>query len=317
MSVLRSSALTTGTKILRAVIGTTIGFVIGAVLIMILGVDPTVLWMLLPILVFASAYVQQVASFAAAQAAFTMMVLVTFNLIVPTGWQVGLVRIEDVAVGALAGFVVSVMLWPRGAAASVNATIDSARETFSAYLRTAVRRVTRGASEAVDDDLSALEQDALAAWRTVDDAVRQYLSESGGATDSRAPVVRASNRVMRMRSAADLIADIKWPAPLAAYPRAKAILEKHADAVCDRHAGTDLKSWPPISDDFVPALRAESTGDADERLARRASDADEPLARRASEDASIAAALPLVMVAASLGELELVYPVRPDAALAR
>jgi uncharacterized membrane protein YccC len=317
MSVLRSSALTTGTKIMRAVIGTTIGFVIGAVLIMILGVDPTVLWMLLPILVFASAYVQQVASFAAAQAAFTMMVLVTFNLIVPTGWQVGLVRIEDVAVGALAGFVVSVMLWPRGAAASVNATIDSARETFSAYLRTAVRRVTRGASEAVDDDLSALEQDALAAWRTVDDAVRQYLSESGGATDSRAPVVRASNRVMRMRSAADLIADIKWPAPLAAYPRAKAILEKHADAVCDRHAGTDLKSWPPISDDFVPALRAESTGDADERLARRASEADEPLARRASEDASIAAALPLVMVAASLGELELVYPVRPDAALAR
>jgi uncharacterized membrane protein YccC len=306
MSVLRSSALTTGTKIVRAVIGTTIGFVIGAVLIMILGVNPLVLWTLLPILVFASAYIQQVASFAAAQAAFTMMVLVAFNLIVPTGWQVGLVRIEDVAVGALAGFVVSVMLWPRGAAAAVNAAIDSARETFSGYLGAAVRRVTRGASEAVDDNVSALEQDALAASRTLDDALRQYLSESGGATDSRSPVVRASNRVTRMRSAADLIADVKWPPPLAAYPRAKAILEKHADAVCDRHAGTDLKTWPPISDDFVPALRAESTGDA-----------DEPLARRASEDASIAAALPLVMVAGSLGELELVYPARPDAALAR
>jgi hypothetical protein len=191
--------------------------------------------------------------------------------------------------------VVSVMMWPRGAAAAVNATVDSARVAFSAYLGAAVRRVTRGASEAVDDNVTSLEHNANVAWRTLDDAVRQYLSESGGATDSRAPVVRASNRVMRMRSAADLIADIKWPPPLAAYPRAKAILETHADAVCERHAGTDLKTWPPVSDDLVPALRAESTG-------------DEP---------AIAAALPLVMVAASLGELELVYPPTPDAALAR
>jgi uncharacterized membrane protein YccC len=286
MSVLRSSALTTGTKLLRAVTGTTIGFVIGALLITILGVDPPVLWLLLPVLVFASAYVQQVASFTAAQAAFTMMVLVTFNLIVPTGWRVGLVRVEDVVVGALAGLVVSVMLWPRGAAAAVNAAIDSARETFSRYLRAGVRRVTRGASEAVDDELTEFGHDGLAAWRTLDDAVRQYLSESGGATDSRAPIVHASNRVVRMRSVADLIADIKWPPPLTAYPRAKQILEAHADAVCARLAGHDDRTWPPISDDLVPALRAESTGD----------------------EAAVAAALPLVTVAANLGELELVYP---------
>ena len=292
MSVLRSSALTTGTKLLRAVIGTTIGFVIGALLITIVGVDPRVLWLLLPVLVFASAYVPEVASFTAAQAAFTMWVLVIFNLIVPTGWRVGLVRVEDVVVGALAGLVVSVMLWPRGAAASVNAAIDSACQAFSRYLRAAVRRVTRGASEAVDDEVTELEHDGLTAWRTLDDAVRQYLSESGGATDSRAPIVHASNRVTRMRSAADLIADIKWPPPLAAYPRAKQILETHADAVCARLAGNDDRTWPPISDDLIPALRAESTGD----------------------DAAVAAALPLVTVAANLGELELVYPAATSAA---
>jgi uncharacterized membrane protein YccC len=286
MSVLRSSALTTGTKLLRAVTGTTIGFVIGALLIKILGVDPAVLWLALPVLVFASAYVPEVASFTAAQAAFTMMVLVIFNLIIPTGWRVGLLRVEDVAVGALAGLVVAVMLWPRGATASVNATIDSARTTFSRYLRAGVRRVTRGASEAVDDELTELGHDGLAASRALDDAVRQYLSESGGATDSRAPIVHASNRVVRMRVAADLIADIKWPPPLTVYPRAKQILEAHTDAVCARLAGEDDRTWPPVSDDLVPALRAESTGD----------------------DAAVAAALPLVMVAASLGELELLYP---------
>jgi uncharacterized membrane protein YccC len=292
MSVLRSSALTTGTKMMRAMIGTTIGFVIGAVVIKIFGLSSVVLWMLLPVLVFASAYVQQVASFTAAQAAFTMMVLVNFNLIVPTGWRVGLVRVEDVVVGTLTGLVVAVMLWPRGATASVNAAISSAQAAFARYLHASVWRVTRGASEAVDDNVTALGHDATAAWRTLDDAVRQYLSESGGGADSRAPIVRELNPVMRMRSAADLIADITWPPPLTAYPRAKRVLEAHTDALC---GGSRHPARPPVSDDLVPALRAESTGD----------------------EAAIAAALPLVTVAANIGELELVAPPTSDAALAR
>jgi uncharacterized membrane protein YccC len=291
MSVLRSSALSTGTSTLRAVVGTTIGFVIGALLIWFIGVDPVVLWPLLPVLVFASAYVQVVASFTAAQAAFTMMVLVIFNLIVPTGWRVGLIRIEDVVIGALVGLVVSLLLWPRGATAAVNIQIDTARELFSRYLRAAVLRVTRGASEAVDDEVTALGHSSLGAWRKLDDAVRQYLSESGGATDSRAPVVRASNRVTRLRTAADLVADIPWPPPLSAYPRAKKILEAHTEAVCSRLAGHDTRMWHPVSDELIPALRAEATDCTQ----------------------AVAAALPLVTVGSILGELELLYP-RPLAA---
>lgn len=58
--------------------------------------------------------------------------------------------------------------------------------------------------------------------------------------------------------------------------------------MCDRLTGhEDPTSWKPISDELVLALRAESAGD----------------------DAAVAAALPLVTVAAYLGELELVYPV--------
>ena len=167
--------------------------------------------------------------------------------------------------------------------------IGSAQAAFTRYLHAAVYRVTRGASEAVDDNVTALGHDATAAWRTLDDAVRQYLSESGGATDSRAPIVRASNRVTQMRSAADLIADISSPPPVTAYSRAKAVIEAHSDALC-----TGDPALPPISDDLVPALRAESTGD----------------------EAAITAALPLVAATANVGELELVSPSTPDEALA-
>ncbi|WP_431234562.1 FUSC family protein [Mycolicibacterium psychrotolerans] len=286
LSVLRSSALTTGTTVVRAVIGTVIGFLIGAVVIELLGVDPIVLWVLLPMVAFGSAYVPEIGSFTATQAAFTMMVLIVFNLIVPSGWAVGLIRIEDVVVGASVGVVVSLLLWPRGVKTAVQQAIDAAREVGSRYLRAAVLRVTRGAFEQAENQVNALSHEALTVSRTLDDAVRQYLSENGGPTDSRAPVVRASSRAVRLRAAADLIADIV-PPPLAVYPRARAVLEAHAAAICSRFdgsGGTGLTA--PISDDLVPALRAEA----------------------GSDGLAVSAALPLVTAAANLGELELTYP---------
>ena len=286
LSVLRSSALTTGTRVIRAVVGTVIGFVIGAVFIELMGVDPPVLWVMLPLVAFGSAYVPEIASFVAGQAMFTMMVLIIFNLIVPTGWSVGLIRIEDVVVGALVGAVVSTLLWPRGATARVAETIDAAYSAGGRYLMAAVHRVTRGAFEEANDRVFALGHDALTATRTLDDAVRQYLSESGGSTDLRAPVIRASNRAIRLRAAAELIADVT-PPPLSAYPGVRRVLDAHARSIRDRVGGAQPEhDTGPISDDFVLALRADSD----------------------RSDLSVAAALPLVTVAASLGELELLYP---------
>jgi len=285
MSVLRSSALTTGTRVLRAVAGTAIGFVLGVIVIEVVGVDPAVMWMLLPFVAFGSAYVPEVASFIAGQAAFTMMVLINFNLIVPTGWQVGLIRVEDVVVGALVGVMVSVLLWPRGATATVSKAVDNAYAVGTQFLEAAVLRVTRGASEAATDRVIALSRSALEASRTLDDAVRQYLSENGGATDRRAPAVRSANRAIRLRAAAELIADVV-PPPLAVYPRTRDVLVAHADAVCARLTDEGAPSQTPISDDFVLALRSEATDDG----------------------LAVSAALPLTTVAANLGELELLYP---------
>ena len=286
MSVLRSSALTTGTRVVRAVTGTALGFLLGVVFIELMGVHPAVLWTALPLVAFGSAYVPEVASFVAGQAMFTMMVLIIFNVINPSGWQVGLVRVEDVVVGALVGVVVSLLLWPRGAAARVSRTVDAAIAAGATYLTVAVKRVTRGASESANDRVFALGHDAMTASRTLDDAVRQYLSESGGSTDQRAPVIRAANRAIRVRTTAELISDVV-PPPLTDYPWVRDVLEAHTAAVRERlHGRNPVRDLGPIGDDFVLALRAESDGG----------------------DLTIRAALPLVTVAANLGELELLYP---------
>ena len=173
--------------------------------------------------------------------------------------------------------------------------IGEAVSTASQYLQAAVRRVTRGASEETDHKLNALGYEALAASRIVDDAVRHYLLESDDSSDMPSPVVQAADRAIRLRIMAEVTADIATPPPRLAYPRAREVLEMHAGAVAERVAGVSDKSWPPISDEFVVALRAESSGD----------------------EAAVNAALPLVTVAANLGELELMYPSSAGAAMRR
>ncbi|HET6734085.1 MAG TPA: FUSC family protein, partial [Mycobacterium sp.] len=203
----------------------------------------------------------------------------------PTGWQVGLIRVEDVVVGALVGIVVSVLLWPRGATATVAKAIEDSRAVGAKFLKAAVLRVTRGASEEATDRVIALSHAALSASRTVDDAVRQYLSETGGKTDMRAPVVRAANRAIRVRAAAELIADIV-PPPFGVYPQTRGVLETHAEVICARVTGDTGQPLQSISDDFVLALRADAPED----------------------ELAVPAALPLTAAAANLGELELLYP---------
>ena len=288
LAVLRTSASTTRTTAVRAVAGTVIGFLAGAALIAVVGVNPVVLWSLLPVVTFGSTYVMRVGSFAASQAMFTMQVLIVFNLMRPTGWQIGLTRIEDVVLGALVGLVVSVLLWPGGAQSAVLRAFTRAVDACSAYLSAAVAAVTRGRNAVTDAAVAETGGEALTAARTHGDAIRVYLSETNGTIDP--GLLDIANRIPRLRTAADLIADIV-PPPAGTYPQTRKVLEDHTAALCARMRGDDGGPTADIGEEFVTTLRAEATFTG-----------------------AAAAALPLVTAAANIGELELIYPAGVGAA---
>ncbi len=77
-------------------------------------------------------------SFVAGQAAFTLALLVLFNLLVPVGWKLGLVRIEDVAIGGAVSLAVGMLFWPRGATNELSRALGSAYVDSSGYLAEAV-----------------------------------------------------------------------------------------------------------------------------------------------------------------------------------
>lgn len=201
MSVLRSSALGTGATILRALGGTVVGITVGGVTISLVGSDTNVLWAIFPFSVLLTAFAPRAISFLAGQAAFTAAVLILFDIIAPRGWQVGLVRIEDIAIGCGVSLVAGLLFWPRGAAAVV-------RDSAAAAYRTSIEYLSRAASALLDSEGEGYRQDealdragaeSLAANFRLDDAFRVYLAERSSAHVHLRPLGALVSGALRVR----------------------------------------------------------------------------------------------------------------------
>jgi uncharacterized membrane protein YccC len=245
LAVLRSNALGTGAIALRALVGTALGFVVGGVLLVGLGNHVNVLWIVLPFAVLLASYAPMRISFLAGQAAFTVLLAVLFNIVQPTGWRVGLVRIEDVAIGCGVSLVVGVLLWPRGAAPVVSVDLADAYRSGVAYLSSAVhaligRHATLG-QEAVSESAAAK---ATAASRRLDSAFRSYLAEQGTKLVHReelASLVGGASRLMLAASS------------LATLPIRTTSASLNDERLLDAELHTLSMSLEQIADDLAPA----------------------------------------------------------------
>jgi uncharacterized membrane protein YccC len=174
LSVLRSNALSTGWSVLSALAGTAVGILLGAALVIAIGTHDYVLWAVLPVAILLAAYAPRAISFAAGQAGFTVVLFVLFNIIQPVGWTVGLVRIEDVAIGFAISLGVGLLFWPRGAATVLRESLASAYGRSADYVIATTRRIIAGGDESGS---SAPAEAAATAVHQLDDAFRQYLAE--------------------------------------------------------------------------------------------------------------------------------------------
>lgn len=243
LSILRTSAVTIGSTALRALGGTLVGFALGAALMLPIGDNTPVLWVMLPVAVLLAGFVPEAISFATGQAAFTVTVVILFNILDPVGWVVGVIRVEDVALGCLAGLVVGVLAWPRGAVAEIHRAIGDAYTASGHYFAIAVDEALR--TDGGTASKGQLERAAALAkasdWRP-DDALRQYLSERGDKSSTVERVLHAVSGVGRVRLTAQAIADETRAHPaVATSPEVQAELDPARRAVADR-AGT-VEVW--------------------------------------------------------------------------
>ncbi|HEY7632594.1 MAG TPA: FUSC family protein [Thermoleophilaceae bacterium] len=232
LSVLRSNALSTGQNVLSAIAGTAAGFVIGAAIVAVIGTNATVLWFLLPPVILLAGLAPAAVSFAAGQAGFTLTLLILFNILAPEGYKVGLVRIEDVALGCAVSLAVGVLFWPRGASTALGRALGDAYTACANYLARAVEfgmgRCDSGTPGAPAPTAEGLE--AAAASRRLDDTFRTYLAERGAKPVPMAEVTSLLTGVAGLRLAGDAVLDLWQGAGQGDGDRAKAKKELTANA---------------------------------------------------------------------------------------
>jgi uncharacterized membrane protein YccC len=199
LSVLRSNAVGTGASALRAVGGTAIGFLVGAALMVGIADHSVLLWIILPVAVLVSGMAASIISFVAGQAAFTVVVVILFNIIQPTGWKVGLTRIEDVAIGCGVSIFVGLLFWPRGATAALGRALSDAYAASSGYLADAVDRLTNTTQHIDTEPAQRMSQRA---YLLLDDAYRQFFAERGAKVVPIETIARLFTGSNRLRLAA-------------------------------------------------------------------------------------------------------------------
>jgi uncharacterized membrane protein YccC len=279
LSVLRSNALSTGQNALRGVVGTVIGVLIGSALLLVIGTNTTVLWVLLPISILVAGIAPTAISFAAGQAGFTVTLVLLFNIVAPTGWRVGLFRIEDIAIGCAVSLVLGLLFWPRGAAAALRKALAEAYEDSADYLAATVEfgigRCDATAATGPAPTAAALR--AAAASRRLDDTFRTYLAERGAKRLPLAQVTASVTGVAGVRLASDAILDIwRGETGVAEGDRSNARRELGASAglltqwyrdlgrqLVEQHSLPEPLSRDQVADDrLVDAVRHDLTDDA-------------------------------------------------------
>jgi uncharacterized membrane protein YccC len=156
-----------------------------------------VLWGVLPVAILLAAYAPRAISFAAGQAGFTVVLFVLFNIIQPVGWRVGLIRVEDVAIGFAISLGVGLLFWPRGAGSLLRNDLAAAYARGADYVGATARQLIEGGDSGAADHAARA---ADAAVHRLDDAFRQYLAERSATetnVESVAAIVGGASRVRR------------------------------------------------------------------------------------------------------------------------
>ena len=210
LSVLRSNALSTGQNVVRGLVGTVVGFIAGAGVLAVIGTDHSLLWILLPPAILFAGVAPAAISFAAGQAAFTLTLVILFNILEPAGWRVGLIRIEDVAIGCAVSVVVGLFFWPRGAGAALGRALAEAYTDSARYLAAAVEFGVGCCDHGAPPRPAPLDESlrAAAAARRLDDAFRGFLAERGVKPVALTDVTSLLTGVAGLRLAADAILDL-------------------------------------------------------------------------------------------------------------
>lgn len=170
LTVLRTSAAETRSALRPALVGTLLGSVAAAGLLVV-GIQPAVYAVILPIVMLVGFAAGPLLGLGWAQGLFTLVIALVFAQISPVDWRLAEARVVDVLVGAVVGVLIGLFAWPRGGSGELHQATANFLATAARVVRETVAVVAEGARPA-----DALPQ-ARAAGQLAEASYALYQSE--------------------------------------------------------------------------------------------------------------------------------------------
>jgi len=115
LTLIRTTAAQTGAIVRQALIGTLLGALAAAALLVFVQGNTTAYAVALPVIMLATFWIGPTRGVGWAQAMFTLVVSTVFAQLAPATWHLAEFRFLDVLTGSVIGLVIGLLAWPRGA----------------------------------------------------------------------------------------------------------------------------------------------------------------------------------------------------------
>lgn len=172
MVALQPDSTGSRSSVVKVLVGTVLGVIIGVGALWLAQDDPAMMWALLVVSVALATFAPGASTPIAGQTAFTIFLLILFALLIPGEDRATAgARLVDVALAMMVTLLADVALWPRGAAALAPKSLAEATLATGRYVVVAFRRLSAGSAGSIADELAESDQAARFAYERADENI--------------------------------------------------------------------------------------------------------------------------------------------------
>ncbi|MFR9797709.1 FUSC family protein [Streptomyces sp. MS06] len=146
LTLTRTTAAQTGAIVARALVGTLLGALAAAAMLVLVSGDTAAYAVALPVIMLAAFWFGPTHGVGWAQGLFTLVVSVVFAQLAPSTWQLAEVRFLDVLVGSSIGLVFGLLAWPRGAQKELRRDVAALLRAVGSTIASTTSALTHGAT---------------------------------------------------------------------------------------------------------------------------------------------------------------------------
>ncbi|MFD1659124.1 FUSC family protein [Streptomyces caeni] len=147
LTLIRTTAAQTVSIVARALVGTLLGALAAAAMLVFVSGNTAAYAVALPVITLAAFWIGPTRGVGWAQGLFTLVVSIVFAQLAPATWQLAEFRFLNVLIGSSIGLIFGLLAWPRGAQKELRRDVAALLRAIGSTITSTTSVLTQGAAE--------------------------------------------------------------------------------------------------------------------------------------------------------------------------